>query len=77
MEIESMNLTAKEAYLVMFRFLEKQYEMTNSDDIGSLLGELQLTECGLPIDQANWDDWVKSIYDIKAGVDNSRMSLKK
>lgn len=37
-----MNLNIEEAYLAMVKFLEKYYERTSSDDIGSLLSDMIL-----------------------------------
>ena len=42
----------QEAYQMMFRFLEARYFRLPSDALGNLLGEMQLTEDGLPFDQA-------------------------
>lgn len=50
-------LTKKEAYLAMHSFLESYYEMTQSDEIGGLLGSMSLLEDGNPADAAYIDDW--------------------
>jgi len=39
-------LTEKEAFDVMVKFLEKYYQETLSDDVGFLLGDLQILENG-------------------------------
>ena len=39
---------------------ETYYEQTQADDIGALLGSLQLLEDGKPADPALWQDWLKS-----------------
>ena len=55
-------LSSKQAYMAMFNFLEKYYELTRSDDIGALLGGMQILEDGSPMDQAlvrDWDEAVK------------------
>jgi hypothetical protein len=44
----------------MILFLETYYEQTQADDIGALLGSLQLLEDGKPADPALWQDWLKS-----------------
>lgn len=57
-------LTNKEGYLAMISFLEKYYERTASDDIGALLGDLQLDEDGSPFDPAVLEDWNGSIVKV-------------
>ena len=55
-------LSSQQAYMAMFNFLEKYYELTHSDDIGALLGGMQILEDGSPMDQAlvrDWDEAVK------------------
>lgn len=56
-------VTLKEAYLIMFDYLEKHWEETGkTDDIGALLGELSLwdTENGKqPMDGAVFPRWLK------------------
>jgi hypothetical protein len=49
-------LTTAEAFQAMLLFLETYYEQTQADDIGALLGSLQLLED----DPALWQDWLKS-----------------
>lgn len=53
-------LTPAEAFQAMILFLEKYYEQTQADDIGALLGSLQLLEDGQPADPALWQDWLAS-----------------
>lgn len=65
-----MFLSEKEAFRAMFLFLEKYYSMTGSDEVGSLLGALSLSEDGMPIDRALWHDWLASITEIKSTPDN-------
>jgi hypothetical protein len=52
------NLTEKEAFLTMVSFLEEYYQQTKSDDIGALLGSLQLLGDGMTADPAMWHDWL-------------------
>jgi hypothetical protein len=56
-----MTLSSEQAFKAMSLFLERQYERTKSDDIGALLGDLQLAEDGKPFDPAAWDEWLKSV----------------
>lgn len=62
------NLTEKQAFLAMIYFLEQYYQQTESDDVGALLGSLQLLEDGMTADPAMWDDWL--------GVINRTLSNK-
>ncbi len=58
-------LTIKESYLAMIMFLENLYELTKSDDIGSILGSMQLMADGGTMDPAYWNDWIKAVNKIK------------
>jgi hypothetical protein len=57
-------LTSIEAFQAMLLFLETYYEQTQADDIGALLGSLQLLEDGKPADPALWQDWLKSSQSV-------------
>jgi len=37
------------------------YERTQSDDVGSLLGDLQIVAKGETVDPAAWYDWHKAL----------------
>ena len=56
-------VTLKEAYLIMFDYLDKHWEETGKpDDLGALLGELSLwdTKVGKePMDGAVFPQWLK------------------
>lgn len=56
-------LTLKQAYAAMFHFLEKEYTLTGSDDIGGLIGELSFNVRGdgLPGDPASWEYWLEAV----------------
>jgi len=54
-------LTGKQAFQAMVLFLEGFYERTESDDIGALLGDLQILEDGNTADPAAWEDWLGSV----------------
>lgn len=60
------NLSSLEAFKSMRYFLEKYYEQTSSDDVGSLLGELQLLQDGRTADPAAWDDWTECVKKVKS-----------
>lgn len=53
-------LTALQAFKAMVSFLDYHYHKTLSDDLGSLLGDLQLFEDGSGTgDPAAWHDWIE------------------
>lgn len=56
--MSSNELNPSEAYRAMFYFLQAHYERTGADDIGALLGSMQLLEDGMPADSAIWSEWL-------------------
>jgi hypothetical protein len=54
-------ITVRQAYTAMIFFLESLYERTQSDEIGGLLGSLQLMDDGRPFDPAAWQDWLEAV----------------
>lgn len=60
-----MVLTAQEAYAAMFWYLEQYYSRTHADDVGALLGDLQLDERGEPFDPAAWQGWMEAVVWVK------------
>jgi len=55
-----VRLTKRQAFRAMVLFLHNFYNRTQSDDVGSLLGELMFFEDGTTADPAAWQDWVES-----------------
>jgi hypothetical protein len=53
-----------QAFEAMRKFLEKYYERTFSDDVGSLWGDLQILDDGNTADPAAMKDWDKCIDEI-------------
>ncbi|MYN18579.1 hypothetical protein GTP81_17665 [Rugamonas sp. FT107W] len=53
-------------FKVMFRFLEKYYEMTGEDDIGTLLGSMNTNVFadGRPADPAIWEVWLDAVREV-------------
>lgn len=53
-------------FKVMFRFLERYYELTGADDIGTLLGSMntKLFADGRPADPAIWEDWLDAVHEV-------------
>lgn len=57
-------ITKIQAFNAMRKFLEMYYERTLSDDVGSLLGDLNMITEGETADPAAWDDWNQALRDI-------------
>jgi hypothetical protein len=61
----SEHITLLQAYKSMFQFLENYYfQMDKPDQLGSLLGELQLLGDERPADPAAWDDWLEAVQKV-------------
>jgi hypothetical protein len=58
---EKASLTDKQAFEAMIHFLELHYQRTKSDDLGALLGDLQLLKDGSTADPAAWQDWLQCV----------------
>ena len=55
-------LSSLQAFKVAVCFLEHFYYKTSSDDLGSLLGDMQLLEDGSGTwDSAAWHDWIDAL----------------
>jgi len=53
------------AYHAMIAFLEKYYRLTGSDEIGALLGSMQLLEDRKSVDPAIWNDWLEAVSSVR------------
>lgn len=56
-------ITKIQAFNAMRKFLAMYYERTLSDDVGSLLGDLNMITEGQTADPAAWDDWNQALKD--------------
>lgn len=63
--MEKRDLTKLQAYHALIRFLEIYYEQIDSDDLGSLLGEMDFLSDGSTADPAAWEEWTDSINIVK------------
>lgn len=70
------NLSAHEAYAAMFAFLESRYRLTESDDLGALLGSMSLLPGGGTADPAIWEDWLNAIKEAESGAVKVDMELR-
>ena len=61
----SQILTAREAFEAMRRFLRAFWErgdgIETSNDVSALLSFIEPTASGMPLDQAQWYDWVAAV----------------
>jgi hypothetical protein len=71
----SDKVTVADAYLAMFRMLSDRYDMTKSDDIGNLLGDLSLMGDGGSADPAAIGDWKKYVDLATSGKVDASMRL--
>ncbi len=58
------NLTYTEAFKSMICFLKNYYTQTSSDDVKSLLGDLQLLKNGETTTPPAWTDWLDCVNKI-------------
>lgn len=57
-------LTPRQAFDAMRLFLEGYYQRTDSNDVGSILGDLQFLENGRTADSAAWEDWMECVTKV-------------
>ncbi len=72
---QKTKLTLREAYAAMYRFLENEYEMTGSDEIGGMLGGMSLLEDGGTADAATWSDWLQSVEKVLDKDDDIKLKI--
>ncbi len=69
-------LSAEQAYKAMFLFLDKYYQDTKSDDVGSLLSGMTLVADGMPADPAYALEWQECIAHVLHGEADDVVKLK-
>ncbi len=59
-------LTIRQAFDAMVHFLERQYALDKSDEIGTLLSSLslQIWADDMTADPAAWNDWMESVQKV-------------
>jgi hypothetical protein len=67
MNCEDKKLTVEQAYRAMLVFLENEYQLTKSNDLGGLLGGYQFAEPGKTMDPAAWYDWEEAVDQVLNG----------
>ena len=64
---DESKLTARNAYVAMFLFLEKCWKQTKSEEIGKLLGGMSLLQDGGSADAAYFHDWMQCVMQVTSG----------
>lgn len=59
--MRTIMLTSKQSYVAMFYFLEAYFDQTKADEIGALLGAVNLAEDVRPMDPALWEAWARAV----------------
>ena len=72
---ENSKISIKLAYIAMYKFLEQEYELTESDDIGGLLVGMSLLEDGVTADPAAWAYWIHALERVISGDDDIKLSI--
>ena len=70
-------LTSKEAFLAMYSFLDKYYQLTQDDEIGGLLGSMSLLPDGETADPAIQSEWKEAVNKVLEGKVNANLNLQK
>lgn len=70
-------LSVTDAYKAMYHFLNKTYQLTHSDDIGSLLGWMSTLDDGTTADPAIWDDWLEAVDAVTKGSIDTHLVITK
>ncbi len=72
-------LNEQQAFAAMMYFLEAFYAETSSDDVGGLLGAMQILPDGSTADPALWDLWLECIQKVTGteGDPRPRMVLER
>ncbi len=58
---DSNDITVQVGYLAMYSFLEELYTKFEFDQLGGILGGLQLLADGTPADPGMWSDWMRAV----------------
>ena len=67
MKEDNTLLTIEEAYLAMISYLNYLYELTDSDTLGGMLGDMCFLDDGVTADPAVWGEWLDAVSKVKDG----------
>lgn len=62
---DQTRLTDRQAYEAMCEFLARFYERAGSDDVGALLGDLQMLDDRISADPAAIGDWRECVVFVR------------
>lgn len=74
--MNELKVSSLEAYKAMYKFLEREYSLTNSDDIGGLLGSMSLLEDGGSADPDMKASWDEILLDVAQNGANINLTIK-
>lgn len=58
---DSKDITVQVGYLAMVSFLEELFTKFECDQLGGILGGLQVLADGAPADPGMWSDWLRAV----------------
>lgn len=61
----NQNISTLSAFKSMQCFLQKYFKKTMSEDVGSLLGDIQLLNNNTTMDPAAWTDWLECVEEVR------------
>lgn len=73
----SETLTASQAYLAMFAFLESQFRRNRSEELAALLGSLSLLPDGRPVDTAVSSEWRAAVEAARSGKVRANLEVSR
>ncbi|MDN3923211.1 hypothetical protein [Roseateles violae] len=73
--MEDTSLTTRQAYLAMYAFLSRQYEL-GCEELGGLLGSMSLLADGQTVDPAVGQDWAEAVASAKSGTVDAYLKLQ-
>jgi len=74
---EEKDLSFREAYISMYKFLEKHYERTKHDEIGHILSAMSLLCDDSSADPAMKQEWMEVAKSVLHGNDDIYLKLSK
>ena len=73
-KMNEQKLTIEQAYRAMFYFLEQEYELTKSDELGGMLGSLSWgiwKDVAGPADPGAWEEWMEAVQKALSKSENA------
>jgi hypothetical protein len=70
MDAGPATLTIRQAYEAMLVLLEREADLTDSEDIAELVSQYAFKRNGEPRDPDAWDSWLKAVAEVAARKDD-------